>query len=867
MSLHYANEELRMRSGRPFADFVSSFSFPHLPGCAAWVWEPAQDIAAYSDEWRSILDLPPSSSLGTSIDWLWNYICCEDRALFRDACLACAHGRTDSLDITVRMAQAGGFSRWLLFRGAVVADCSRPGRFISGTAIDVSRLHLDRPFLAHAISQFENYQSMASLSSSVSFRFERYLFPLYTSLDFERHLGVFSEKARGELYEEFGENQEIGVFVHRNVAKVFASACVIKETAAFPSVVHGEVAGEFCFLPEFGSDGNVSAVICHLRDMTKQLLVEREMQLSKQRFSALHQLARMHEVSGEECLKFVVEQMAIMTKSQHSYLYLRDIDGCGRNRMNWSESVYRKLEPRKPPTDKIPPGCFIGQFKCETSLRSPLMHNSTEEFSPAFDTLFVRRYMVVPLIENGQVVCIASVCNKETEYTDYDMRQLELFLTEAMLVLRHFHLEDELKKEGKSPGSLLAAISHELRTPLNGILSMLQILELSPLTEEQLEYVRTASLSGKSLLRILSDISDYSRLQSGKTSLQCASFDLRATLLSIKSLFACEARQRGLTLSASIDENLPSQLWGDDARVRQIILNLVSNAMKYTEQGSITVECSLLPYKRDNTAWVYLSVADTGIGIPKDSHDRIFEAFTQVSVPGKSRYTGSGLGLGIVKNLILFMGGSLALDSQVGEGTHVHCSLPLSLPAPAVDAAFPATSKRTGKEPARRLDILVAEDDPVGQFAIRTMLERAGHRVCCVASGMEALEALQVHLFDCLITDIQMPVMDGLETVRRVRQGEYATVLPSKEIVARVHKDMSKRKRKPESIPRDLPIVALTAHAMSGDQEHFLRMGMDLYLSKPIIMGELQGVLQQVLQRKVKPSRRTVSKRKMASLV
>ena len=377
------------------------------------------------------------------------------------------------------------------------------------------------------------------------------------------------------------------------------------------------------------------------------------------------------------------------------------------------------------------------------------------------------------------------------------------------------------------------------------MLSMLQLLELAPLADEHLNYVRTASLSGQSLLRIISDILDFSRMESGKMSLQASPFDLRGTLTSTMNLFAGEARQRGLAISVSIDDALPSLFLGDDARVRQILFNLVGNALKFTEQGGISVECSLLPYRTKGKPWVYIAIADTGAGIPPEAHSTIFESFTQLE--GKTgKYTGTGLGLSIVRQLVLHMDGSLTVESQVGKGTTIHCSLPFALPR-----ELPAPLRQPPREEMsfRRLDILVAEDDPIGRFAIRTFLNRIGHRVLCVDAGRRALEALQIHPFDCLITDIQMPDMDGLEVVRRIRQGKFADIHPSDEVTAMVRRAMPEARLEQGNIPHDLTVVAFTAHAMRGDREHFLRMGMDLYLSKPIIMEELQKVLQQVLQR------------------
>ena len=399
----------------------------------------------------------------------------------------------------------------------------------------------------------------------------------------------------------------------------------------------------------------------------------------------------------------------------------------------------------------------------------------------------------------------------------------------------------------RTKDEFLANVSHELRTPLNGVLGMLQLLQLSPLSEEQREYARIAGLSGQALLRIISDILDFSRMESGRMELRDGIFDLRETLLSTMSLFISQARSKGLEATVFIDERLPAALVGDDARVRQIVFNLVGNALKFTKQGGIGLECSLLPYKTRDKAWVYIAVRDTGIGMPPQMHGAIFEAFTQLDSSSTREHAGTGLGLVIVKRLVRMMGGTLTVESEEGEGTTIHCSLPFA-------RADRRAADRMRRRPffagqrQQRLDVLVAEDDPVGRFALSAFLLRAGHRAVCVESGRQALEAVQLHAFDCLISDIQLPVMDGLEITRRIRQGYLSGITPSREVADAVRNAVPEASvRARLAVPRDLPVIALTAHAMSGDREYFLSMGMDMYLAKPVIMEELYAVLDRVL--------------------
>lgn len=831
----------------------SFFPLPALPGVATWLWRPSRHHAVFAEEWRGILNLPADSPLGTDIIWLWDNVFHEERTVFRERCLACAEGRNDHLDMVVRLECADHHLRWMLIRGVAHTDAQGSERKVSGIACDVSHLRLDERFLLHSVDYSRVQQMLGKNSPDFIVRFDAGFFPLYINPVAATYLNMTTEQAVGKTSDELVIFTTDKTFFSRHVTSVFTSANVVKSKASFLSPKHGEVTGEFYFWPEFDMNGKVLYVICHMSDLSEQNRVEQELRRNEQRFSAMHQLGQMLDKPEDEIISFFVDQVALLTQSPYSYLYLPDFSASGKTRMSWSNNIHKHISAEKLPSDRIPQDCFTKDFTCEKTITSPIVVNNADAFGThvAFDVLPIRRYMVVPTIEDGRVVAIASVCNKETDYTDADLLQLEMFIRGAWLILlrRRYIYDLRRAKESAERASrvkdvFLANISHELRTPLNGMLSMLQLLELSPLADEQLEYVRTASLSGNSLLRIISDILDFSRMAAGKMSLQEGSFDLRATLISTMNLFAGEARQRGLDISVTIDDALPPLLWGDDARVRQIIFNLAGNALKFTQQGGVRVDCSLLPYRKQEKCCIYLSVADTGSGIPPEAHSIIFESFTQVgSKTGK--YGGTGLGLSIVRQLVLHMGGTLTVDSQEGEGTTIHCSLPFALPPQMADA--PSLQIRSATPSSRGLDVLIAEDDPVGRFAIRTFLERIGHRVVCADSGYQALEALQIRHFDCLITDIQMPDMDGLETVRRIRQGVFADIRPSEEMIDRVRQAMPETPSTPRVIPQDLIVVALTAHAMRGDREHFLRMGMDLYLSKPIIMEELRKVMQQVI--------------------
>ncbi len=840
----------------PHAFFAPDSPSRSIPGLAFWEWEVASGRISCSPEWNALLGLDAGHQPGVDMEWWWRLVPEEDKAELREAFLECASGRKPVFEISLRVQRPDTRVAWMLFKGMAVNDDSGRALRIAGCTADITSLRTDPRFLPHMGDNAATYRAMLENSPDLFLRFDRDVLPLYTNSTISRYLHALPETLGAATYDELGITKELRLFFQHNVEAVFKKGSVIKETVHFCSPVIGAVTGECYFWPEFNPDGKVKAVICQVRDRTEQERVEQEVRLNQERLDALYRLTQMQEASEESIINFVVEQIALLTRSKHSYMFFPGAGEGVRGRVYWSRSMRELIGPDDLPLDKMPHDCCDGEhpFDIHGEVITPSIVNMKDEERghTVFKILCVRRYIILPAIEDGRVVCIASACNKDRDYDESDLRQMQLFINGVWLVLRRNRSMQDLRKTKEAAeeanrvkSEFLANVSHELRTPLNGMLNMLQLLRISALSSEQQEYVRTASLSGKALLRILSDILDYSRMESGKMDLHIGPFDPHATLLSAMTLFASEAQRKGLDIAAHIDDNLPRALLGDDARVRQIVFNLMGNALKFTEKGGIRLECSLLEHSARNKTWVWLVVRDTGIGIPAHAHSAIFDAFTQLDSSSTRKYPGTGLGLGIVKRLVRMMGGTLAVDSEPGEGTAIHCVLPFD----RTTEFLPERPESIGKSDAR-LDILVAEDDPTSRFAIQAFLRNTGHRIVCVENGHQALEALRLHPFDCLLTDIQMPVMDGLEATRRIRREDCASIVPTDKTTAIVAEAISLAvPERPLAVPKNLLIVALTAHAMTGDREHFLNMGMDMYLSKPVNMEELHTVLAKAAER------------------
>ncbi|WP_051306964.1 ATP-binding protein [Desulfomicrobium escambiense] len=374
----------------------------------------------------------------------------------------------------------------------------------------------------------------------------------------------------------------------------------------------------------------------------------------------------------------------------------------------------------------------------------------------------------------------------------------------------------EAEASNRAKTEFLANMSHEIRTPLNGILGMLQLLSRTHLDEDQKDSVFTAIRSSRRLTQLLNDILDLSRIEAGKLPLETAEFHFADLRDSVRDLFAISAKAKGLDLSFEIDDAIPSQVVGDEGRLRQILFNLVGNAVKFTSTGSIRITARR--EDRDAGMAVVFSVADTGVGIPRERQNDIFQPFTQVDGSSVRSHGGVGLGLAIVRRLVDMLGGRIAMQSEPGRGTTIEVAVPLGIGERVCSktAGEPAAPLVTGRR------ILVVEDDRINQLALTRMLGKLGHVPTVADNGRAALDILQRETFDCVLMDIQMPDMDGLETTRRIR--------------ARVHPD----------IPADLPVVALTGHAMAGDRERFLAEGMTAYLSKPVDMDALARIIAEV---------------------
>ncbi len=647
--------------------------------------------------------------------------------------------------------------------------------------------------------------------------------------------GLSLEQAVGKNFFDLQYSSDLAATLQNQIQAVIDTKETIIDETPYTSPAGALGYYQYIFTPVMDSDGSVSAVAGSTRDITKLKLAEERDRFLVKLDDALRPLS--------DPVETTLTAATLLGKHMN-------VDRCAyadiesdQDTMNLTGNYLRNAEIKNI-TGRLTFTDFGAEVLKLMRDNKPFIVNDIDTHVPAVDVTSYRAAQIqavicVPLHKNGRLVSAMAVHMATPRvWTQNEIDLVQLVAARCWESIERVRIEQNLRIEKEkaeaaniAKSEFLANMSHEIRTPMNAIMGLSQILSMSkPLTERQQEYLKTLQLSADSLLSLINDLLDISKIEARTVELEKIPFNLAQLVEEIVDISSVQAQEKNIKFitRGTLDDN--SIFIGDPTRLRQIFINLCSNAVKFTEAGNIILTIDHQSADKKNMRWIIFEVKDTGIGIPRHKLESIFQKFIQADSSINRKYGGTGLGLAITKTLVEIMGGNIQVESEAGKGSTFRVSLPLILSKnqiPANDMAL-GNRKNNNVEKQDLGRILLVEDYDPNVLVAGTFLEEFGYSFDVASDGLEAVQKFKDENYVAVLMDVQMPKMNGFEATRSIRNMEI------------------ENKRMP------LPIIGMTAHALKGDRERCLESGMNDYICKPFSADELKNKLKSYVRQTIK---------------